>query len=117
MITILNIGTTEKIVEGVEFEKSYTEISLPDIRAQIDYRFGDKKVGISGWTDVTSRDELVKRYANARTTFYGCGGHNKAKRNEQKMQAYRKAIKERGWKLPMPAELNEIGVFNGVGSY
>ncbi|KKM94691.1 hypothetical protein LCGC14_1195870, partial [marine sediment metagenome] len=114
-----------KNVEGVEFEKSYAEISLPDIRVQIDYRFGDKKVGISGWTDVTSRDELVKRYANARTTFYGYGGHNKAKRNEQKMQAYReqkmqayrKAIKERGWKLPMPAELNEIGVFNGVGSY
>lgn len=66
---------------------------------------------------------LIECYCNARKTWYGAGGHTKAKMNQNMTEAYGKEIVKRlgqskldeiqNQKTP---EGNLLGSFNGMGA-
>ncbi len=59
-------------------------------------------------------EKLSVWYANAKATYYGAGGHNKAAMNKQLMRRY--AVELRRYRKVDPDTLAE-GSFNGDGSY
>ncbi len=58
-------------------------------------------------------DELRQWYANAKKTYYECGGHNKAACNKSLMACYESELLRRETDVDAIAE----GKFNGDGSY
>jgi hypothetical protein len=67
--------------------------------------------------DQLEKQTLIQKLANATKTNYGCGGHYKAKMNEEKMAEYTGLLRNAGEEIPNDDELLKIGKFNGEGSY
>lgn len=67
-------------------------------------------------TTTPKQQELIQKLANATKTWYGCGGHGKAWRNECVAKEYRETLKVLGVAIPTTKELLEMGQFNGIGS-
>lgn len=71
--------------------------------------------------------ELKQWYANARRTYFSCGGHYKAHMNKYVMELYASILRSRNIFVPMIDEPLPIGrekwdsfptgIFNGEGSY
>lgn len=62
-------------------------------------------------------DNLIQQLANATVTGARCGGHFKAKMNEQKAAEYVAALRIESKYIPSDDELYKIGIFNGEGAY
>jgi len=75
-----------------------------------------KKTKVGDPKKTEPKDTLLQRLANATKTYYGCGGHGKAARNESLMKRFTRELKESGEAVPTVDELLEMGVFNGKGA-
>jgi len=58
----------------------------------------------------------LQKLANATKTYYGCGGHGKAERNDNERKRLTKQLKAEGQPVPTDDELLKMGEFNGEGS-
>jgi hypothetical protein len=59
---------------------------------------------------------LAQMYCNATVTFYQCGGHKKADRNEAAMAEFKKRLEEAGETVPTLDDALKTGFFNGDGA-
>jgi hypothetical protein len=59
---------------------------------------------------------LAQMYCNATVTFYQCGGHKKAYRNEMLMAQFKEQLEAAGVPVPTYDDALKTGVFNGEGA-
>jgi len=68
-------------------------------------------------TTTMTAEDLIQMLANARKTYYGALGHGKTWHNQLLMDDYRKTLEGLGVDIPSNDELDNMGKFNGKGSY
>ena len=61
--------------------------------------------------------ELLIAWANCIYTYSTCGGHDKAYRNAQRIEALEEEMRRRGMTVPNSEVAYTFGTFNGKGAY
>ena len=64
----------------------------------------------------TTVTTTLQKLANATKTFYDCGGHGKAERNDIARKKLERQLEREGQPVPALKELLAIGKFNGEGA-
>lgn len=118
METQITIPATEKEWRSLTDEQIHEIFKPMELKERLNVlRNAPKMYRLIGYYDQITRAELMQRYMNATTTYYGAMGHKKADANKWIADGYKELMEEH--KIPVPN--NEIcfvlGKFNGEGSY
>tara|TARA_R100000951_G_C2575018_1_gene160062 strand:- start:271 stop:498 length:228 start_codon:yes stop_codon:yes gene_type:complete len=62
-------------------------------------------------------EKLFQCYCNARRTYFGALGHNKAEMNDRISKDYAEELKRREFDVPTDDDVEKRGIFNGDGSW
>lgn len=97
------------VVDAVDRELSSIESRISRIEYEIATEKKEKE-----YAKNTPPEILLQHYFNARSTYMGAGGHNKAEMNQVRTKELKAILDKRGIEIPKYEEGQ--GVFNGEGS-
>jgi|LakMenEpi03Aug12_release.lakeMendotaPanAssembly.Ray.scaffolds.fasta_scaffold589557_1 hypothetical protein len=114
----ITIPTTEKEWRSLTDEQTHELFNSMELKEKLNVlKTAPKMYRLIGYYDQITRAEVMQRYMNATTTYYGAMGHKKAESNKWIADSYKSLMEENDIPVPNNDICFVLGKFNGEGSY